>query len=77
MTTTAAEWRRNRQTHRWVTLDGENYSCDYCDTKSGSEPCPNPYAPRPELASKTERETPGLGLICVDFYEDRGPEEPA
>lgn len=35
-----ARWRRNRKSHRWVTLDGENFSCDYCDTKTGSEPCP-------------------------------------
>jgi len=37
---TGEEWRRNRQTHRWVTLNGEDYACDICDTKTGSQPCP-------------------------------------
>ena len=37
----AAEWRRNRATHSWVTLDGDNYSCSFCDTKTGREPCPD------------------------------------
>ena len=77
---TADDWRRNRRTHRWVTLDGENYSCSYCDTKTGTEVCPEwvSVVPTPEeldVATKTERETPSLGLICVDYYEDRGPEE--
>ena len=28
--------------HRFVTLDGENYRCDFCDSSSGSGPCPGP-----------------------------------
>jgi hypothetical protein len=38
--TTPDPYRANRLTHSWVTLDGENYSCNFCDTKTGSEPCP-------------------------------------
>ena len=33
-------WRQNRQTHSWATLDGENYACSFCDTKTGRDPCP-------------------------------------
>lgn len=33
-------WNEYRSTHQWVTLDGEEYSCNACDTKTGLEPCP-------------------------------------
>ena len=33
-------WEKNRKTHSWTTLDGEEFSCSFCDTKTGREPCP-------------------------------------
>lgn len=45
-------WRQNRRSHHWVTLDGENYSCSFCDSKTGSQPCPGNG---PDFASKVER----------------------
>lgn len=35
-------WMANRKTHHWVSLDGEDYSCNDCDTSIGAEPCPGP-----------------------------------
>ena len=40
--------------HNMVTLDGETYSCTWCDTKTGTEPCV------PLLGSKQDRGEPGL-----------------
>jgi len=67
-------WRTNRQTHHWVTLDGENYTCNDCDTKTGSEPCPGDGNDHVEyqLASKREMEADQLTDYGQAIYEYDG-----
>ena len=66
-----ATWRRNRQTHHWVTLNGEDYSCNDCDTKTGTEPCPGQW----RLASKGEMEADQLTDYGQAIYEYDGEDQ--
>ena len=82
-------WRRNRQTHHWVTLNGEDYTCNDCDTKTGSEPCPGDGNDNIEtyyeavvedergyqLASKGEMEADQLTDYGQAIYEYDGEEQ--
>ena len=70
---TGQEWRINRQTHQWVTLNGEDYACNDCDTRTGLEPCPGSTGNW--HATKTERETPGTGILNPSHYEYDPDEE--
>ena len=51
---------RERQSHSWVSLNGEDWACAYCDTKTGRGMCPGNDGPDPDeyfasLGSKAER----------------------
>ena len=51
---------KERNSHSWTTFDGEDWSCFYCDSKTGNGMCPGAGPQDPDefwsLASTTERE---------------------
>lgn len=74
-------WNVNRRSHHWVTLDGDNYSCNDCDTKTGSQPCPEidemlDAQIGDYLATKADREADQLADYGKATYNDDAPDNP-
>ena len=70
----ADQWRRDLATHQFVTLDGEEYSCTWCDSKTGNGICPGDGNDHVEyqLASKGEMEADQLTDYGQAIYEYDG-----
>ena len=69
---------KERKSHAWVTLDGENFSCSWCDSKTGNGMCPGAGPQDPDdfgsFATTTEREADQITDAGRASYEDDGGE---
>jgi hypothetical protein len=62
---------KEHRSHSWTSMNGEDWSCFYCDSKTGNGMCPGESPQDPDefgmLASTTEREADQI--IHPDTYE--------
>lgn len=70
---------KERNSHQWTTLDGEEFVCFYCDSKTGNGMCPGDGTQyldeqAAELAGKAEREADQLTDTGRDTYDVDAPD---